>query len=93
MKRIEHEVERNGDRVIVKALWRDTFKKPASVRITTEKHETPMARVLIDADVRVVRNTLNGIAQIAWDMGWRPLGLGPVLARIVETYKEPKIEV
>ncbi len=92
MKRIEHEVERTGDKVTIKALWRDKFKHPASVTITTEKHETPMSRLLITGDVVDVRNTLHGLAQIAWDQGWRPLGLGPVLARIVETYKEPKIE-
>ncbi len=92
MKRIEHEVERNGDKVTVKALWRDTFKKPGSVKITLEKHETQTLRPVISADAVVVRNVLWGLAQIAWDMGWRPLGLGPVLARVVETYKEPKIE-
>jgi hypothetical protein len=35
---------------------------------------------------------MSGLADIAWDMGWRPGGLSGSLARVVETYKIPKAE-
>jgi hypothetical protein len=92
MKRIEHETSRRGDRVEVKGLFRDNFKRPASVSITTSTHETPMSRPVIEGDVRDVTTTMFSLAEIAWDMGWRPAGLGPTLAAVVERFKLPKPE-
>ncbi len=92
MKRIEHEVARVGDKVTIKASWRDQMRQPVKVMITTEKVHSNSTYPLITGEAGAVSKTINGIAQIAWDLGWRPVGLGPVLARIVETYKEPKIE-
>lgn len=92
MKRIEHEISRNGDRVTIKGLFRDRFKRPGSVLIGTERHETPAPRTLIEGDVRDVQNTMFAMAEIAWDMGWRPAGLGPTLAAVVERFQLPKPE-
>lgn len=93
MKRIEHAVERHpGDRVELKGLFRDRFKKPASVTITTEVHDTPMLRPIMQADAKEVNDTMFALAEIAWDMGWRPMGLGPTLAAVVTRFKIPKPE-
>ncbi len=43
-------------------------------------------------DVKDVKGTLDGIAEIAWAQGWRPRGLAATLARQVETFKIPPAE-
>jgi hypothetical protein len=93
MKRIEHEVVRHpGDRMELKAIFRDRFKRPASVSITTSTHETPTSRLVYQADAKEVTDTMFALAEIAWDMGWRPAGLGPTLAAVVDRFKIPKAE-
>jgi len=93
MKRIEHEVVRHpGDRVELKGLFRDRFKRPASVSITTSTHETPLPRLVMQADAKEVNDTMFALAEIAWDMGWRPAGLGATLAAVVTRFKIPRAE-
>ena len=92
MKRIGHDISRVGDRVTIKALWRDRFKRPATVNISKTTEEIQVERTLIDGDVKDVTETMFGIAEIAWGMGWRPAGLGPTLAAVVERFQLPKPE-
>ena len=95
MKRIEHEVERTADRVTIKATWADKMRNRRNVTVTigsTEDQRASIVPAMITGDVRDVSGVINGIAQIAWDQGWRPRGLGATLAAVVERFKEPKIE-
>ena len=92
MKRLGHVISRVGDRVTIKSMWRDRFKRPATVSIAKSTEEIAVERVLIDGDVKDVNETMFGIAEIAWGMGWRPAGLGPTLAAVVERFQLPKPE-
>lgn len=95
MKRIEHEVERTADRVTIKAVWADKMRNRRNVTVSisaAQDQRTSIVPAMLTGDVRDVSGVLNGIAQIAWDQGWRPAGLGATLAAVVERFKEPKAE-
>lgn len=93
MKLVRHEVERVGnDRTTVKALWRNKFRRPASVKIVESSEETQFSSTLIEGDSAEVMRTLEGLAEIAWSAGWRPAGLGPTLGAVVQNFKLPKSE-
>lgn len=93
MKLIRHEVERIGaDRTTVKALWRDKFRRPASVKVVEATEEHQASSTLIDGDSAEVMRTMEGFAEIAWSMGWRPAGLGATLNAVVQNFKPPKAE-
>jgi len=92
MKKLQHNVSRTGDHVKVNAAWVSKMRTPVAVHIVDEKQAIHSDSLLIEGDAGEVQTTLNGLAEIAWDMGWRPQGLGPVLAHIVGAYKIPKAE-
>jgi hypothetical protein len=93
MKLLSHSVARRGDELSVHGSFRDGMKRRAGVKIVIEKGgdtnpytgETPV----ISGEIRDVHGILNGFAEIAWTLGWRPRGLMGSLARQVETYKIP----
>ncbi|MQB00184.1 MAG: hypothetical protein GEU78_07820 [Actinobacteria bacterium] len=90
MKLLSHSVARRGDELSVHGSFRDGMKRRAGVKIVIEKGqeitgETPV----ISGEIRDVHGVLNGFAEIAWLLGWRPRGLMGSLARQVETYKIP----
>jgi hypothetical protein len=92
MKLIEHEVERTGEKVRLKASFRDRFRQPATVSVRAERAESPTMRVVHEGDAKEVFDTMAAFAEIAWGMGWRPAGLGPTLAAVVDRFKLPKPE-
>ena len=90
MKKVSHEIEKLGvDRVKIKTLFRDRFKRPALVSIERHRVENPESSVLIDGDPKEVTDLMHGLAEIAWDMGWRPRGLSTVVGMVVQQYKLP----
>jgi len=81
--------KRTGDRITVAARWKDRFKKPAYIRVM--KSDTPpdtSEDLLFSGDVKDTHGIIFGIAQVAWDMGWRPAGL---LEHVMETIRSHKI--
>lgn len=92
MKKLQHNVSRTGDHVKVNAAWVSKMRTPVAVRIVDEKQAIHSDSLLLEGDAGEVQTTLNGLAEIAWDMGWRPEGLGAILAHIVKVYKIPTPE-
>ncbi len=90
MKKLMHAVERAGNNSKVLAQWRTRMRTPATVQITDDRPSTSHPSTLIEGDSAEVFDTLSGIAEIAWDMGWRPAGLDAVVAGVVKSYKIPK---
>ncbi len=87
MRLIHKTVEKTPGRVCIKATWLDNFRRPAEVKIVTQKNVNSAAPfTLIEGDPADVMKTMNGIAQIAWGMGWRPEGLDAALAHAVRTH-------
>lgn len=90
MKLIKHEVERvRDDRLIVKSLWADRFRNPATVKVTTDKTPVQALESTLDCDPKDAFEIMSGFAEIAWGMGWRPAGLGPTLDAVVKNFKLP----
>lgn len=89
MKRVSHEFSRKTGRMTVLAAFRNVFRQPTRVSIQVAKLDsTDVAKQpLMDGDVKEVYGALSGIAEIAWDMGWRPAGLDAAVARTFQTHK------
>lgn len=93
MKKQQHELAKSGENLAVRGLWRDRFKREAHVKIVEEPlpvGSAPAVGTIIEGERDQVQNTMFGLAEIAWDMGWRPKGLDLVLARVVKIYELPK---
>ena len=92
MKKIKHNIQRVGDNQTVVAAWRTRMRTPATVKIDSGKAPDGVAYhedTLIHGDAAEVFDTLSGIAEIAWEMGWRPRGLDAVVSGVVKSYKIP----
>ena len=88
MKMTEQHVERTGDKISVFGTFVNKWRKPARISIAIEEGWTPVP--VISGDVKETVETVNCIAQIAWDMGWRPAGLAGALNHIILNHKIPK---
>ncbi len=74
-------------RVHVRTAWLDRMRRPATVKVIIEKNVSSAGlSTLIDGDPRDVSKTLQGIAEIAWSMGWRPTGLDTALIHALRTH-------
>lgn len=89
MKKVSHRVERTGDSVAVMANWRSRMRTPTKVEIHNDNLTNPAETTLVEGGAAEVFDTLSGIAEIAWEMGWRPHGLEQVVAAVVKSYKIP----
>lgn len=88
MKLKEKQVTRRGDIMTIKAGWTDRMRMPGSVSINTEKNvSSAVLHTLIEGDSADVAKTLSGIAEIAWGLGWRPVGLGAAVAQVIEGFR------
>lgn len=94
MKLLNHKIERKGDKVSLSGRWRDELRRPASVSLHFERGnaslteaETPIA----EGEVKDVTGALFALADIAWEMGWRPRGLMGKVAHTIESYKLPPV--
>jgi len=78
-----------GGKVKVVAEFRDRLKKPAGVSVSLSKGElAPQgSSTVLAGDLHEVTTTMYCLAEVAWNMGWRPPGLGPLLANVVDNYK------
>ena len=90
MKKLSHDVERVGSSTKVQAQWRTRMRTPGAVEITKDQPSTMKTTTLIEGDSAEVFDTLSGIAEIAWSMGWRPAGLETVVSAVVKSYKIPE---
>ena len=90
MKLKSYKQSRKGDIVTIEAQWADRMRRPGSVSIT-ENALTPgsvdVPSVTLTGDAHEVFHTVSGIAQIAWNMGWRPPGLMGGIAQYVQDFK------
>ena len=92
MKLSSHRVDRVGDKLTVRAQFRSQMRQPVALKLTTSPADPLDNDVLMSGDVREVSGALNAIAEIAWSQGWRPRGLMGMVARAIETYKEPPVQ-
>lgn len=88
MKLKSSSVTRKGDLVTVRANWITRFRQPAYVKISITEEGHPHEGLLVDGDVIDTHGLLFGIAQIAWNIGWRPAGL---LEATMETIRSHKV--
>jgi len=88
MKLKEKQVTRRGDIMTIKAGWADRMRIPGSVSITIKKNVSATElHPLITGDSTDVAKTLAGIAEIAWGLGWRPIGLGAAVTQVIEGFR------
>ena len=86
-----HNVDRQGDRMTVSAVWANRFKRPQHIDITRRDHDNnPAPSPILQGDVKDVQGILNGLAEIAWENGWRPANLAGRITHAVLTHKIPK---
>jgi hypothetical protein len=80
--------EKPGTKVRVETTWRDNMKRKSYVHVE-EGLVGPDApsKALIEGESAKVRDTLFGIATLAWHMGWRPPGLIQDVAMTVQNHK------
>jgi hypothetical protein len=91
MKLKTHKIDRlPGHKVVVSGVWTNQMRMPKSVRITCDGEGTGFPETLTEGDEGDVFNTLSGMAQIAWEMGWRPEGLANATAGLIAAYRLPK---
>ena len=89
---IQYTSSRQGDTVTVRGLQTNRFKRPEAIQIsTTEQAFADTSSPILEGDVVDVQNTLGNIAEIAWDMGWRPWGLNVIMGQVVQNYKIPPV--
>ena len=68
------------------------MRRPARVSLALHKGQLPEAEsdVLVVGESHEVYTMLSGLADIAWDMGWRPSGLPGQVAQFIQNYKPVK---
>ncbi len=93
MKLKSHSVKRSGDIVTIDATWTARNRKSAAVWLGLLKGtdgadvaEAESSKPLIQGDVIAVNGILNGIADIAWSNGWRPVGLEASLVMLIRNF-------
>ena len=86
MKLTGQSVERNGDNVRINATFTNKWRKPINVKIRISDDPGP----IMEGDVKETIETLNCIAEIAWNNGWRPSGLPGFLAACIQKFTIPK---
>lgn len=92
MKLKSHSVSRGPNDVMsVKATWNDRFRKPASVELvlTMNSDASGLDNTLASGDAKDVAGAIFGIAEIAWNMGWRPEGFVNAVMGVVAAHKVP----
>jgi len=95
MKLHTHSKERLGnDTIRIKARWTDKMRRPAHVSVTFGPLETPNSseQNVIEGDIKEVMNSMYALAEVAWDLGWRPRGFPGALAAFAQQYKLPPSE-
>ncbi len=79
--------ERKGDHVKFVASWVDRMRRPGGVQIAVTKNIQPLAiPTLIEGDAACVNDTINQIAWIAWQRGWRPAGLFEAVVSVINRF-------
>lgn len=95
MKLKTHSIDKQpNNRLRVLARWTDEMRRPADVKMVVKRNLPDLDgdNTLVEADERDVRDAVFGIADIAWEMGWRPAGLPGTVANLIQTYKLPPKE-
>ena len=81
---------RGGDKTVIKASWTDQMRRPKVVTLSVAEDDTGNGGVLLDMTNWQATHVLHGLAQIAWNMGWRPVGLDANISHLISNYKAPK---
>lgn len=81
---------RGGDNTVITARWTDQMRRPRVVKLSVEEDESGAGGVLLDLNNWQTKHVLHGLAQIAWNMGWRPVGLDANISHLIANYKAPK---
>jgi len=70
------------------------MRRPAQVSVTWGhlEHPSKEPQLLADGDVKETTDILFAIAEMAWEMGWRPRGLMGTVAGFIQQYKIPPQE-
>jgi hypothetical protein len=93
MKLKNHRIMRgNHNRLHIEAQWTDKMRRPAQVQIRLFKSDnasTLPSEVLIDDDVKEGTDVVFALAEIAWELGWRPRGLAGTVAGMIANFKIP----
>lgn len=89
-RRVVARIERRGDKAKLVGHFISTFKRPQELKITLGNDidlTGPSSGSIMEGSTGDVGNVLNGLAQVAWDNGWRPAGLGAYLGAAVAAFK------
>lgn len=90
MKLLTQSVKRTGDNVTVNATWKTQDRRKAQVKIKrTIPEPGAFDEAMMTGDVKEVHGVLFGLAEIAWNMGWRPAGFIERIAGAVAAHKIP----
>jgi len=88
MKRKSHSLDRQGDKIELSAIFRDKMRRPAGVKLS--KATEP--GIVYKGEVVEGMGMLFGLAEIAWDAGWRPRGLSEKIAGAMSMHKIPPLD-
>lgn len=84
-------LERQGGSTKVSTAWTDQMRRPSTVTISIEKNaqsaQIAPSGILCVGEDRDVTGVLNGIAEIAWNAGWRPAGLANRVMGAIAAHK------
>jgi hypothetical protein len=90
MKIIHHHIDRKGDHLKITGPAVDRLRRPGKIEVTTVKDVRPGTEgVIIEGDAADVTDTMFALANIAWNMGWRPAGLTEALTGTLRDLKTP----
>jgi|TARA_R110000751_G_scaffold100154_2_gene194019 hypothetical protein len=87
MKLLSQSVERHPDAITLRANFVNKWRKPSGVKVLIDPSADD--NVLISGDIKETMDTLNCIAEIAWNAGWRPSGLAAHIDAVVKGHRIP----
>ena len=92
MRKISHHVAKlPNNHAAVTAVFNNQMRQPQQVRITrTPLESLATVEPLFEGEAAEVYHLFEGLAEIAWEMGWRPKGLANLLGHVVTEFKLPK---
>ena len=90
VRRVVATLSRRGDNAQLRGHFISKFKRPTTLKIEVgEELEPGLPATIMDGSTEDIGHVLNGLAQVAWDNGWRPNGLGPAITAFMSSWKPP----
>lgn len=88
LRRVKATLQARGQRATLSGHFVSKFKRPVALTITIgEELDQAGPHEILTGSKEDVGHIINGLAQVAWDNGWRPPGLAPSIAAFLSKWK------